>query len=121
MRPQKRIRRLIAIVLLIALIPKTGAILYYHHWAHGSAGGQATNPSSNGRLGVSCDCFGDFSLPFIESAPVAPAVAMTAMPVLPVIHIYPLVSLSKLFRSLRAPPPLWHDLLNMVELCRMAA
>ena len=104
MHSQKGIRRLIAIVLLIALIPKTGAILYYHNWLHASAGDQAGYPSSNSRLSAACDCLGDFSLPFIESVPAAPAVAQVAIPALPVIDILPIASLSKLFRPLRAPP-----------------
>lgn len=104
MRHHKSFKRLIAIALMIALLPKTGVILYCHNWLHTSSKDQAAYPSSDSRIGSGCTCISDFSLPFTETAPFVLSSPRIVVQGLPVIDIHLIPSLDKLYHSLRAPP-----------------
>jgi len=92
-----------AIILLLVFTQKVGVGLYLHNWLH-TNNCQQSSPIGSNVTGYACSCVDDFSMPFAE--PIAEIVSSV-----PVLHqsfissyIQPVLTFSRIFNSLRAPP-----------------
>ncbi|HUP11465.1 MAG TPA: hypothetical protein VM187_04620 [Niastella sp.] len=101
------ITKLTTLVLILVFSQKMGMSLYLHNWLHTSNQQHTTSPSkpiSGQEIQFACGCINDFNLPFTETA-----VPELQKPVI-VVHkpnterVYWFLTVSKYFRSLRAPP-----------------
>jgi hypothetical protein len=104
MRPNQRILKSFAIVLLLVFSQKIAGGLYLHNWLHQKNCKQSTHSTGTNVVGYTCTCVEDFSIPFAE----APACFNQPVPSIEVefigFHKFLVPYSSSFFYSLRGPP-----------------
>jgi len=66
MKPNQRILKSFAIILLLVFSQKVGAGLYLHNWLH-AINFEQSSPIGSNVVKYSCNCVDDFSMPFAET------------------------------------------------------
>lgn len=113
MKMRAGILRVLAMLLLLVFVQKTGVGLYLHHLLHGqAANGQTAIPDEKGKeISYACSCLDDLQMPYL------PAGIDTPDP-LPLVHAEPVAFYSVTLpvvtdthTSLRGPPASFVSLL----------
>ena len=105
MKPNRFIRKSVAIILLLLFAQKIGVELYLHDWLHTNKCHQSLprTPVKN-VVGYSCNCIDDFSMPL--AAPVAEIIISVPIVYQDFVSLYvqPVHTFLHVFNPLRAPP-----------------
>jgi len=104
MRYNLRITKCISLLLLIVFSQKMSSRLYYHIRVHVQDNSSACSSPNDARVSNTCSCIDDFYIPFLE--PLEQNITIPPKIVTGFIDSYTasVLSISKYFHSLRAPP-----------------
>src|SRR4030095_14643678 len=104
MKPNQRILKSFAIVLLLVFSQKVGAGLYLHNWLHLKNCKRASHTTGTTVVGYTCTCVDDFSVPFAEVPDKVSQVISSIEIEFSSSHRFLIPLSSPRFFSLRGPP-----------------